>query len=119
MLYQEVSTDVENNNTAGAPSVHVSTSEGGDSFPFHMRITIEQSSKMLRSEILWVTFLLQFPSEKTVPPLSTRNAFEVLRLDQTTKKNLPVKYPKPINGSFELFNKLVNLCHETGVFFRY
>ena len=40
MLYQEVSTDVENNNTAGAPSVHFSTSEGGDSFPFRMRITI-------------------------------------------------------------------------------
>ena len=54
MLYHEVSADVENNNTAGAPSVHVSTSEGGDSFPFHMRITIEQSSKMLRSEILWI-----------------------------------------------------------------
>ena len=118
-LYQEVSADLENNNADVnvTPSVKVSTSEGGDSIPFHMRISIDQASKMLRSDVLWVTF--QFPSEKSAPSLNTRNAFDVLKLAQTTKKSLPAKYPKPINGSFELFNKLVSLCQETQVFFRY
>ena len=116
-LYQEVSADFENNNVALPPTVKVSTSEDGDPIPFLSRITIDQAAKMLRSEILWVTFVL--PCERSAPPPSIKNAFDVLKLAQTTKSSLPSKYPKPINGNFELFNKLVNLCKDTQVFFRY
>ena len=115
-LYQELVADLENNNIEISPTVKVSTSEDGDTIPFHDRITVDQASKMLRSDILWVTF--QLPLEKSAPPPNIRNAFEVLKHAQKTKSSLPSKYPKPINGSFELFNKLVSLCQETGVYFR-
>ena len=117
-LYQEVSADLENNNEDLRPiqTIQVSTSENGDSIPFHERITIDQATKMLRSNILWVNY--QISSEKPAPPSNTKNAFDVLRLAQSSKQNLPVKYLNPVNGSFKLFNHLVSLCQKTGVFFR-
>ena len=117
-LFKEVAAaDHENNLAASKPTIKVSTTETGDTIPFHERITVDQASKMLRSDILWVTF--QLPLEKSAPPPRVRNAFEVLINAQQTKSSLPIKYPKPINGSFELFNELVSLCQGTGVFFRY
>ena len=117
-LYQEVSADLENNNEDLRPiqTIQVSTSENGDSIPFHERITIDQATKMLRSNILWVNY--QISSEKPAPPSITKYAFDVLRLAQSSKQNLPVKYLNPVNGSFKLFNHLVSLCQKTGVFFR-
>ena len=117
-VYQEFSTDSENNNCPGfmLPHVKVSTSESGDRIPFHMRISLDQASKMLRSDILWISF--EFPSQEIVPPPGVKNAFEVLNIAQNTKTSLPTKYLKPINGTFELFNKLVDLCKDTKVFFR-
>ena len=115
-LYHEVSADEENNNKDIEPVVKVSTTESGDTIPFLGRITIDQASKMLRSDILWVTF--ELPLEKSVPPPNIRNAFDILKQAQSTKSSLPNKYLNPINGSFELFNKLVSLCEETQVFFR-
>ena len=117
-LYQEFSADLENNNEILHPiqTIQVSTSENGDSIPFQARVTIDQATKMLRSDILWVNY--QIASEKQAPPSSTKNAFDVLKLAQSSKKSLPVKYSNPVNGSFKLFNHLVSLCQETGVFFR-
>ena len=117
-LYQEFSADLENNNEILHPiqTIQVSTSENGDSIPFQARVTIDQATKMLRSDILWVNY--QIASEKPAPPSSTKNAFDVLKLAQSSKKSLPVKYSNPVNGSFKLFNHLVSLCQETGVFFR-
>ena len=118
-LYQEIAADLENNNEILHPiqTIQVSTSENGDIIPFQARVTIDQATKMLRSEILWVNY--QIASEKPAPPSSTKNAFDVLKLAQSSKKNLPVKYSNPVNGSFKLFNHLVSLCQETGVFFSY
>ena len=116
-VYQELAADLENNNVGVFPIVKVSTTENGDSIPFHHRITVNQASKMLRSDILWITF--ELPLLKSTPPLQVNNAFEVMKQAQRTKTSLPSKYPKPINGSYELFNKLVTLCQETGVRFRY
>ena len=117
-LYQEVSADLENNNEDLRPiqTIQVSTSENGDNIPFHERITIDQATKTLRSDILWVNY--QISSEKPAPPSNTKNAFDVLRLAQSSKHNLPVKYSNPVNGSFKMFNHLVSLCQKTGVFFR-
>ena len=117
-LYQEISADLENNNDIVHPiqTIQVSTSENGESIPFQARVTIDQATKMLRSDILWVNY--QIASEKPAPPSSTKNAFDVLKLAQSSKKSLPVKYSNPVNGSFKLFNHLVSLCQETGVFFR-
>ena len=117
-LYKEFSADLENNNEILHPiqTIQVSTSENGDSIPFQARVTIDQATKMLRSDILWVNY--QIASEKPAPPSSTKNAFDVLKLAQSSKKSLPVKYSNPVNGSFKLFNHLVSLCQETGVFFR-
>ena len=117
-LYQEFSADLENNNEILHPiqTIQVSTSENGDSIPFQARVTIDQATKMLRSDILWVNY--QIASEKPAPPSSTKNAFDVLKLAQSSKKSLPVNYSNPVNGSFKLVNHLVSLCQETGVFFR-
>ena len=119
-LYQEVSADLENNDVVSSsdvppPTVQVSTSEAGTNFPFHLRITIDQASKMLRSDILWITFELQI--KPSAPSPTIKNAFDVLKQAQRNK-SLPVKYSNPINGSLKVFNKLVDLCRETEVFFR-
>ena len=45
--------------------------------------------------------------------------FEVLKQASLTKKSLPSKYQNPANGLFQLFNRLVDLCKDTKVFFRY
>ena len=124
-VLEDLKTDLENNNiddgpcdNEAAPKVLVSTSETGVSFPFHSRISVDQASKMLRSDILWVTF--EFPVKShNAPPTTIRNAFDVLKKAQTTKSSLPIKYPSPINGTFKAFNHLVDLCRESGVFFRY
>ena len=119
-VFQDLSADAENNNDEpihATPTVQVSTSETGPNFPFHLRITIDQATKMLRSDILWVTF--ELPIKTSAPPPNIRNAFDVLKKAQSTKSSLPVKYPNPINGTFKVFNKLVELCQETGIFFRY
>ena len=105
-----------NNDEFPTPTIQVATTENGEKIPFNARITIDQASKMLRSDILWVNY--QISSTKSAPPTNLRNAFEVLKAAQTTKRSLPVKYPNPINGSFKLFNRLVSLCEESGVFFR-
>jgi hypothetical protein len=117
-LYQEFSTLSDNNNgpCLNGPSAKVSTSEAGNTIPFHQRITVDQAFKMLRSDILWINF--EFPPQEKVPPPNVKNAFEVLKFAQITKTSLPEKYPRPINGTFELFNKIVDLCRETKVFFR-
>lgn len=116
-ILQELPGDTDNNTvTKEVPKVCVSTSENGEKIPFHMRIKLEQALKMLRSDVLWVNF--EFPTPEVVPPPETRNAFEVLRLAQKTKASLPLKYSDPANGKFQLFNKLVDLCKETKVFFR-
>ena len=121
-VYEELSADAENNNEepiSETPTVQVSTSETGPNFPFHLRITIEQATKMLRSDILWVTFELPIKTSAPAPPPNIRNAFDVLKKAQSTKSSLPVKYSNPVNGTLKVFNKLVELCQETGVFFRY
>ena len=101
-----------NNDDFPTPIIRVSTTENGEKIPFNARITIDQASKMLRSDVLWVNYQIQISSTKSAPPTNVRNAFEVLKAAQTTKRSLPVKYPNPINGSFKLFNKLVSLCEE-------
>lgn len=118
-IYEEVAEAESNNNNDEfpTPTIQVATTENGEKIPFNARITIDQASKMLRSDILWVNY--QISSTKSAPPTNLRNAFEVLKAAQTTKRSLPVKYPNPINGSFKLFNRLVSLCEESGVFFRY
>ena len=117
-LYQEFSAISDNNNGPGhkCPKAKVSTSEGGNTIPFLQRITVDQVFKMLRSDILWINF--EFPPEEKVPPPNVKNAFELLKFAQVNKTSLPEKYTRPINGTFELFNKLVDLCRETKVFFR-
>ena len=78
-LYHKVSADAENNkeDIHIEPVVKVSTTEAGDTIPFLGRITIDQASKMLRSDILWVTF--ELPLEKSAPPPNIRNAFDILK----------------------------------------
>ena len=51
-LYQEIAADLENNNEILHPiqTIQVSTSENGDIIPFQARVTIDQATKMLRSE---------------------------------------------------------------------
>ena len=102
--------------TNTTPIVKVGTSEMGEQKPFNSRISVEQAAKMLNTDTLWVKF--EFPADEVAPPLNTRNAFDVLRSAQSTKSCLPEKYKNPSNGSFQLFNKLVDLCRESRVFFR-
>ena len=117
-VYKEFSEDSENNNGPDilVPNAKVSTTESGDRIPFHLRITLDQATKMLRADTLWITF--EFPAQEIAPPPNVQNAFEILKQAQTTRSSLPSKYPNPTNGTFELFNKLVDLCKETKVFFR-
>ena len=115
VVFQQLETE-DHYMSSGAPSVKVSSSETAAIFPFNDRVTLDQASKMLRSDILWVNF--EYPEVVRVPPPGIRNAFEVLKKASSTKKSLPTKYPKPINGLFELFNKLVDLCKDTNIFFR-
>ena len=115
-----VFTELESEGGAGSsadPSMKVSTTESGTFFPFNERITLNQASKMLRSDILWVKF--EYPEVRRVPPPGLKNAFEVLKQASLTKKSLPSKYQNPSNGLFQLFNRLVDLCKDTKVFFRY
>ena len=98
------------------PTVKISTSDTGEQRAFNSKITLDQASKMLHSDVLWVVF--EFPAQKSVPPPGTRNAFDVLKLAQSTKSSHPAKYSNPVNGTFKLFNRLVDLCKETNVFFR-
>ena len=76
---------------------------------------------MLHSDVLWVTFELPSQNRASAPPTGVKNAFDVLRnaQRQSSKSSLPSKYPNPINGTFKVFNHLVDLCQETFVFFRY
>ena len=90
---------------------------GSSVFPFNNRVTLDQASKMLRSDILWVHF--EFSQVNKAPPPGVRNAFEVLKKASVTKSSLPTKYSKPVNGLFQLFNRLVDLCSDSRVFFRY
>ena len=113
-VFQELETD--DTFTSMTPGVKVSSSETGTVFPFNDRVTMDQASKMLRSDILWVNF--EYPEVARVPPPSIRNAFEVLKTASATKTSLPNKYPNPINGLFKLFNKLVDQCKDTNIFFR-
>ena len=53
-VFQEMETD--DIITSMAPAVKVSSSETGTVFPFNDRVTIDQASKMLRSDILWVNY---------------------------------------------------------------
>ena len=124
-LYQELLTDgeIENNEALSEknPVVQVSTTETGQSIPFHLRITVDQASKMLNSDVLWVTFEHPLQNSASAPPTCVKNAFDVLKnaQRQSSKSSLPSKYPNPINGTFKVFNHLVDLCQETCVFFRY
>ena len=113
-VFQEMETD--DFITTMAPAVKVSSSETGTVFPFNDRVTIDQASKMLRSDILWVNY--EYPEVVRVPPPGIRNAFEVLKTASATKRSLPIKYPNPINGLFKLFNKMVDQCKDTNIFFR-
>ena len=45
--------------------------------PFHLRITVDQAVKMLRSDVLWINF--EFPAPEEVPPPDVKNAFDVLK----------------------------------------
>ena len=105
-MFQEMETD--DIITSMAPAVKVSSSETGTVFPFNDRVTLDQASKMLRSDILWVNY--EYPEVVRVPPPGIRNAFEVLKTASATKRSLPIKYPNPINGLFKLFNKMVDQC---------
>ena len=69
------------------------------------------------AQIFSVNF--EYPEVRRVPPPGVKNAFEVLKRASSTKKSLPAKYPNPVNGLFQLFNKMVDLCKDTKVFFRY
>ena len=117
LLQDELESEVDGQSSSQSLNVKVSTSESGDKFPFNDRITFDQATRMLHSNILWVNF--EFPEERTAPPRSVRNAFEVLKNSSLVKQSLPTKYPNPINGLFQLFNKLVDLCKDTDVYFRY
>ena len=116
VVFQQLEAEDHHNRSSGAPSVKLSSSETGATFPFNDRVTLDQACKMLRSDILWVNF--EHPEVRRVPPPGTRNAFEVLKRASSSKKSLPTKYPKPVNGLFELFNKLVDLCKDNNTFFR-
>ena len=124
-LFQELLKDEEFEDKEGLsdknPVVQVSTTETGQGIPFHLRITINQAFKMLHSDVLWVTFELPSQNCASAPPTGVKNAFDVLRnaQRQSSKSSLPSKYPNPINGTFKVFNHLVDLCQETVVFFRY
>ena len=97
--------------------VKVATSETSEQKPFNPRISVEQAAKILGTDALWVKF--EFPVFDVAPPANTVNAFDLLRAAQTVKSSLPEKYKNPSNGSFKLFNKLVDLCRGSKVFFRY
>ena len=116
-VFKELELEGDDQRRSADPSAKVSTSESGTFFPFHDRVSLDQASKMLRSDILWVNF--EYPEVRRVPPPGVKNAFEVLKRASSTKKSLPAKYPNPVNGLFQLFNKMVDLCKDTKVFFRY
>ena len=119
-VYEEFSAEIDetiDQTSTTQPLVKVSSSETSERKLFNSRISIDQAAKILRADFLWVTF--EFPSPEIVPPPNTRNAFDVLRSAQSTKSSLPDKYKNPSNGTFQLFNKLVDLCRETKAFFRY
>ena len=124
-LFQELLKDEEFENNEGLsdknPVVQVSKTETGQGIPFHLRITIDQAFQMLHSDVLWVTFELPSQNRASAPPTGVKNAFDVLRnaQRQSSKSSLPSKYPNPINGTYKVFNHLVDLCQETSVFFRY
>ena len=57
-LYKDLlsNSDEKDDSCAEAPSDKVSTSEGGAAIPFHLKITVDQAVKMLRSDVLWINF---------------------------------------------------------------
>ena len=116
VVFKELESEGGGQSSSADPSAKVSIKESGPFFPFNGRITLNQASKMLRSDILWVNF--EYPEVRRVPPPGVKNAFEVLKQASLTKKSLPSKYQNPVNGLFQLFNRLVDLCKDTKVFFR-
>ena len=103
VVFQELESE-DDDRSSGAPSVKVSSSETGTIFPFNDRVTIDQASKMLRSDILWVNF--EYPEVMRVPPPGIRNAFEVLK----KASSLPRKafQPSTQNQSMDCLSYLIN-----------
>ena len=65
-VFQELLEKEEDDySSLSTPDIKVSCSESGNIFPFNNRVTLDQASKMLRSDILWVHF-----------EFSERNIFE-------------------------------------------
>ena len=66
-VFKELELEGDDQTRSADPSAKVSTSESGTFFPFHDRVSLNQASKMLRSDILWVNF--EYPEVRRVPHL--------------------------------------------------
>ena len=71
---EENETQVDNDPDFKPATVKVSSSETGEQFPFHAKITIDQACRMLRSDILWINY--ELATQRVVPPPNVRNALE-------------------------------------------